>query len=65
MVKTAQKRPRPPGRPRTGKGIGVQVRFPQAELDDLDGWIRRDGGLLTRPQAIRRLVRIALGQKKK
>lgn len=57
MVKKIQKRM---GRPATGKGLGVQVRFPPAELADLDAWIKQDGGLLTRPQAIRRLVAAAL-----
>jgi len=52
------------GRPATGQGLGVLVRFPPGELADMDGWIKLDGGLLTRPQAIRRLVAMALKQRK-
>jgi hypothetical protein len=48
------------GRPATGKGLGVLVRFPDKELAALDKWVARDGGLLSRPQAIRRLVILAL-----
>jgi hypothetical protein len=51
------------GRPPTGKGLGVLVRFPSSELAALDQWITRDGGLLTRPQAIRRLVTFGLSGK--
>ena len=47
-------------RPATGKGLGVLVRFPDKELAALDKWVARDGGLLSRPQAIRRLVILAL-----
>lgn len=48
------------GRPATGQGLGVLVRFPPSELAVLDDWIARDGGLLSRPQAVRRLVGLAL-----
>jgi hypothetical protein len=51
------------GRPPTGKGLGVLVRFPPSELVVLDEWITRDGGLLSRPQAIRRLVTLGLSGK--
>jgi hypothetical protein len=57
---TRQAKKRGPGRPATGQGLGVQVRFPPGELAALDNWIARDGGLLSRPQAIRRLVGLAL-----
>jgi hypothetical protein len=59
MVKVIRKRKKV-GRPATGQGLGVQVRFPPGELAVLDDWIKRDGALLTRPQAIRRLVAMAV-----
>jgi len=40
--------------------MGVLVRFPPHELEALDDWIKRDGALLSRPQAVRRLVMAAL-----
>jgi hypothetical protein len=57
MVK---KNSRKMGRPATGKGLGVLVRFPDKELAALDKWVARDGGLLSRPQAIRRLILLGL-----
>jgi hypothetical protein len=61
--KVMVKRNRPKmGRPATGKGLGVLVRFPDKELVALDEWIVRDGGLLSRPQAIRRLVLRGIGK---
>jgi hypothetical protein len=60
MVKLIRPIKKRVGRPATGQGIGVQVRFPPDELEALDDWISRDGGLLSRPQAIRRLVGSAL-----
>lgn len=63
MVKRVrQAKKRGPGRPATGQGLQVQVRLPPDELADLDDWIERDGSLLTRPQAIRRLVASAIRQ---
>ena len=38
------------------------MRFPDKELVALDEWIVRDGGLLSRPQAIRRLVLRGIGK---
>jgi hypothetical protein len=63
MVKLIRRAKKRAGRPATGLGLGVQVRFPPHELELLDDWIRRDGGLLSRPQAIRRLVAAALKQR--
>lgn len=60
IKKIRQVKKRTGGRPATGQGLGVQVRFPPGELAALDDWIIRDGDLLTRPQAIRRLVGLAL-----
>ena len=47
----------------TGIGTLVGVRFQPAELSELDAWIKRQAGQETRPQAIRRLVEIALKAK--
>jgi hypothetical protein len=63
MVKRAKAKNKRTGRPPTGQGLGVQVRFPPHELAALDEWIARDGSLLTRPQAIRRLVAVSLKPK--
>jgi hypothetical protein len=60
MVKLIRRVKKRVGRPATGQGHGVLVRFPLDELEALDDWISRDGGLLSRPQAIRRLVGAAL-----
>jgi hypothetical protein len=48
------------GRPATGKGEGVLVRFQPDGLNDIDAWIAKQAGGLTRPEAIRRLVEIGL-----
>ena len=48
------------GPPQTGKGTLVGVRIQPDDLALLDAWIIDDGRGLTRPQAIRRLVEIAL-----
>ena len=44
----------------TGKGTLIGVRIQPDDLATLDSWIIDDGRGLTRPQAIRRLVEIAL-----
>jgi hypothetical protein len=38
----------------------VSTRFPPKELAALDAWIRRQTAILSRPEAVRRLVREAL-----
>jgi hypothetical protein len=52
------------GRPATGKGEGVLVRFRPEGLDDVDAWIAKQADAPTRPEAIRRLVEIGLKAKK-
>ena len=44
----------------TGKGTLVGVRILDDPLAKLDAWIVEQGGTMTRPEAIRRLVEIAL-----
>jgi hypothetical protein len=47
------------GRPRID-AVPVNVRFPPAELADLDRWIADFGAPITRPEAVRRLTERAL-----
>ena len=50
------------GRPRLGrKLLLIVVRLPPNELKALDRWIKADGALLSRQQAIRRILSTALG----
>jgi hypothetical protein len=39
----------------------IVVRLPPNELKALDRWIKADGALLSRQQAIRRILSTALG----
>jgi cytochrome c553 len=49
------------GRPSTGVGTPVQVRLSAVALEAVDAWIaRQPEPQLSRPEAIRRLVSIAL-----
>jgi len=48
------------GRPRTGIGTLIGVRWSEAELAALDDWRRVQPDLPNRPQSIRRLVELAL-----
>ncbi len=48
------------GRPRVD-ATPVNVRFPPVELTALDGWIvKRKDDALSRPEAVRRLVALAI-----
>jgi hypothetical protein len=53
------------GPPPTGKGAPILVRIQPTLLADLDVWIAKQDDLLSRPEAIRRLVEIALTGKTK
>ena len=44
------------------KGLAIVMRSPPNELEALDRWINAVGGLLSRQQAIRRILSIALGR---
>jgi hypothetical protein len=57
ISKTRKRRGR--GRPFIG-AIPIQVRMPPPELAALDSWINKQDGTPTRPEAIRRLVEMAL-----
>jgi hypothetical protein len=53
---------KPHSRPRLGrKLLLIVVRLPPNELKALDRWIKADGALLSRHQAIRRILSTALG----
>ena len=47
------------GRPRID-ATPVNTRFPPDELSELDAWISRQDEELSRPEAVRRLVKAAL-----
>jgi len=53
------------GPPPTGKGAPILVRIQPPLLANLDVWIAKQGDSLTRPEAIRRLIEIALAAKSK
>jgi hypothetical protein len=53
------------GPPPTGKGVPILVRIQPPLLRTLDEWIGDQDLSLTRPQAIRRLIEIALAAKSK
>lgn len=56
LAKSAKKR----GRPATGQGEPILVRLQPVQLGGLDRWIAHQDDQLTRPEAIRRLVDLAL-----
>jgi hypothetical protein len=49
------------GRPPTGIGQMVGVRFQPDQLDAVDQWSEHESDKPSRPEAIRRLVKKALG----
>ncbi len=62
-----QQKKRERGRPPTGAGVSIHVRLPPAEIDALDQWIaeqKKPGSRhMTRPEAVRHLVKLALAGK--
>jgi hypothetical protein len=38
----------------------VEVRFPPDDIEELDAWIAENGAELTRPDAIKRIVKSAM-----
>jgi metal-responsive CopG/Arc/MetJ family transcriptional regulator len=53
------------GPPPTGKGVPILVRIQPPLLRTLDEWIGNQEVSITRPQAIRRMIEIALTTKSK
>jgi Arc/MetJ-type ribon-helix-helix transcriptional regulator len=47
------------GRPPVN-AVPILVRVPPAELKPIDAWIEKQGTFMSRPEAIRRLVELAL-----
>jgi hypothetical protein len=47
----------------TGKGVQVVVRLQPDDLSTLDDYIREQEDVLSRPEAVRRLLRIALRER--
>jgi hypothetical protein len=58
-MKTPKKRGRPPSP--TGIGTQVQLRCNDDFLRQVDEWIARNGGNISRPRAIMMLARLGLG----
>ncbi len=52
------------GRPATGTNPSIGVRMAADEIDLIDAWRIRQPGVPTRPEAIRRLVKLALEMQK-
>jgi len=48
------------GRPATGVNTSINVRIPPDELAAIDNWISEQDDDISRPEAIRRLVRLVL-----
>jgi hypothetical protein len=53
------------GPPPTGKGVQVVVRMQPAPLAALDAWVAKQKDQPSRPEAMRRLVEMALKAAKK
>ena len=63
MKKQVIVQPRKRGPKPTGKGTPIQVRLQAPALDEIDQWRRREKDVPTRPEAIRRLVKLGLGRR--
>jgi len=53
------------GRPRTGIGTLVGVRLQPDDLELLDLWIEANGADLSRPEALRRILRLVAMRRSK
>lgn len=62
MTQSIRDNKKPRGRPRTGIGTLVGVRFSDDELAPLDEWAAKQEDEPSRPEAVRRLVRKALSE---
>jgi hypothetical protein len=62
LIRDTKKKSRPGrGRPKTtGPGRAMVVRMHDRQLVAIDDWIARQGELLSRPEAIRRLTDLGL-----
>lgn len=57
---TEKMQPKKRGRPATGVGKPVQVRFQPSDLSEIDAWIAAQDDNPSRPEAVRRLVQWGL-----
>ena len=57
--------PKKRGRPATGKSPAVVVRFPPALIATIDTWAGKAGDVVTRSEAIRRLVELGLKRRRR
>jgi hypothetical protein len=53
------------GRPKTGIGVQIGMRWQEPDLVQIDQWRRTEDDLPSRPVAIRRLVELGLKSKGK
>jgi hypothetical protein len=53
------------GPPATGKGTPIMVRLQPTDLSELDTWAAAQTEQLTRPEAVRQLMRLGLTVKQK
>jgi hypothetical protein len=53
------------GPPPTGKGVPITTRLQPSDLAALDGWIDSQEDEVSRPEALRRLMTLALGAGKR
>jgi len=60
MAKSNHVPKKSPGRPKTGIGTQIGMRWQEPDLKQIDNWRRQQDDLPDRPQAIRRLVEIGL-----
>jgi hypothetical protein len=51
---------KPRGRPKTGRGTQIGMRWRDDVLAEIDDWRREQDDLPSRPEAIRRLVQLGL-----
>ena len=64
MAKSNHVTKKSPGRPKTGIGTQIGMRWHEPDLKLIDNWRRQQADLPDRPQAIRRLVELALKGKR-
>jgi hypothetical protein len=65
MAKSNHVTKNPTGRPKTGIGTQIGMRWHEPALKQIDNWRRQQDDLPDRPQAIRRLVELGLKVKGK
>jgi metal-responsive CopG/Arc/MetJ family transcriptional regulator len=54
------------GRPPTGQAMPMfPLRIPAEMLGEVDAWVKREGLAISRPEALRQLIRTALDAKGK